>query len=791
MQKVLSLFEKLLNINRGEWSRVSLSWFINLFYRVGFVIGWTIIVGMFVGMYGIFMLPVLFIVNGIFTIIGTLIYSTFIDRVPKEKIILYTILFACLFLGFAAFVGKENAVLFFALLLASEAVFLVQLKIVTNGFVETLFTPLESERSFPVIESSETVGGIIAGSVVVFLSGGMSSSYFVYVWIAALLLIIPCLAYYKYFLKGVYRFELGGDDNGHHFGFIDKMKEVGSQIRHVAFIKGLFLVVMFQWIFASLIEFQYTRAVSENVAEIALTSGSGFEHALVHDLGALFVLFSVLALVVQLFAGSRLITSLGIVGSMMLYPIVMLFSVFGLAVRFGYPTAVMAQASKNITHVLHMNAYHSAYYSVKEHFREHTREFLEGVVRPVGAVIGTLLLLGLQRLFIGEDLVLSVNLVMVFVLVALFLVTYGLQSKYTKVACNNLVRTEDKFDKIEAIDILSQRGHKSALPTLKKVLHDPKESDYVKARILHAFGELREYDALDEVLAAFNSKKVELRMAAIESLLKFHTVKTVLFKSVFHEYKMIEALKELYKTERNDEIRSLVIHLLSKLNPVGTFGFLLNILKRSRSGLKADVILALGNYKDEQVIDCIKPYLHSRNPGEKASSIIALWKFPEFRDDLDLELDKMLSSKKNSYKRAAVYAVGELKLRSKKRKCCTFLKAQDVNLRVKAAVALANMGDLSSVDTIVDILFEDPGKISHEVKRQLRKTPHKVKSLIEKKIKQLVAGKINELLVKTKAKSLKHLDTKSLKYLKILYSLVDENEEVELISELLYTRRYS
>jgi HEAT repeat protein/ATP/ADP translocase len=790
MQKVLGLFEKLLNINRGEWSRVSLSWFINLFYRVGFVIGWTIIVGMFVGMYGIFMLPVLFIVNGIFTIIGTLIYSTFIDKVPKEKIILYTILFASLLLAFAAFVGKENSVLFFALLLASEAVFLVQLKIVTNGFVETLFTPLESERTFPVIESSETVGGIIAGSVVVSLSGSMSSSYFVYVWIAALAFIVPCLVYYKYFLKGVYRFELEGESS-HHFGLIDKMKEVGSQIRHVAFIKGLFLVVMFQWIFASLIEFQYTRAVSENVAEIALTSGSGFEHALVHDLGALFVLFSVLALVVQLFAGSRLITSLGIVGSMMLYPVVMLFSVFGLAVRFGFPTAVMAQANKNITHVLHMNAYHSAYYSVKEHFREHTREFLEGIVRPVGAVVGTLLLIGLQRLFVGEDLVLSVNMVMMLVLLALFLVTYGLQSKYTKVACDNLLRSEDKFDKIEAIDILSQRGHKAALPTLKKVLDDPKESDYVKARILHAFGELREYEALEDVLAAFKSKKVEIRMAAIESLLKFQTVKAVLFKSVFHEYKMIEALKELYKTEKNVEIRSLVIHLLSKLNPVGTFGFLLNILNKNRGELKADVILALGNYKDKQVIDYIKPYLHSRNPQERASSIVALWKFPEFRDDLDLELDQMLSHKNKSYQKAAVYAVGDLKLSAKKSACRKYLKSHDVTLKVKAAVALAKMGDMSSVDVIVKILFEDSGKVSEEIRRQLRKVPHKVKRAIEKKIKQLVAGEINSLLVKTKAKSLKYLDTKSLKNLKILYSLVDENEEVDLINELLYARRYS
>ena len=211
---------------------------------------------------------------------------------------------------------------------------------------------------------------------------------------------------------------------------------------------------------------------------------------------------------------------------------------------------------------------------------------------------------------------------MIGVLLFLFVATYSLQNKYTKLACYNLTRAEDKISKVEAIDILSQKGHKSALPVLKSVLYDPKECDFIKIKILKAFGELQEFDAIDDIIKAFGSRKTDVRLAAVESLLKYDSVTSFFFKHVFYEYKIAEALKSLYRIEKNDEIRSLVVHFLSRLNPIGTFGFLINALKKSKGDLRADVILALGRYKDEHVIPYIKPYLNSRNPRERDSAVI-------------------------------------------------------------------------------------------------------------------------------------------------------------------------
>jgi HEAT repeat protein len=254
---------------------------------------------------------------------------------------------------------------------------------------------------------------------------------------------------------------------------------------------------------------------------------------------------------------------------------------------------------------------------------------------------------------------------------------------------------------------------------------------------------------------------------------------------------MIEALKDLYGKEKNEEIRSVIVHLLSRLNPVGTFGFLLDALKNTKGLLRADVIIALGRYNDNHVIPYIEPFLHSNSPIEKAASIVALWKYDEYRDDLEFMLDKMFKHNSKNIVRAAVYAVGELKLKSKRKECVKYLDSKDKDLKFCAVLSLAKMGYADSVKAIVDILFGEDQEFSFEMKRALNRLNHEGRKLIDKKVRKLVSSKINMLLLKTKAKSLNHLNTKYLKYLKMLYSLVEENEEVELINELLYAKKYS
>jgi hypothetical protein len=88
-------------------------------------------------------------------------------------------------------------------------------------------------------------------------------------------------------------------------------------------------------------------------------------------------------------------------------------------------------------------------------------------------------------------------------------------------------------------------------------------------------------------------------------------------------------------------------------------------------------------------------------------------------------------------------------------------------------------------------LFNEDQIFVNGIKRAIKKLPHKVGKMVEKEVKQIVSARINDFIAKTKVKSLEYLNIRYLKYLKILYSLVEENEEVELINELIYAKKYS
>jgi hypothetical protein len=218
---------------------------------------------------------------------------------------------------------------------------------------------------------------------------------------------------------------------------------------------------------------------------------------------------------------------------------------------------------------------------------------------------------------------------------------------------------------------------------------------------------------------------------------------------------------------------------------------LLKVLKSAKGNLRIDVIVALGKYRDDHVVAYIKPFLESRRPIEKAAAIISLWKFAEDSDDYELILDKMLNNKNSNVKKAAIYAVGELKLKSKQKYCKECLSSTNKEMRVDSAIALTKMGYFDSVKTIVELLFNEDQIFVNGIKRAIKKLPHKVGKMVEKEVKQIVSARINDFIAKTKVKSLEYLNIRYLKYLKILYSLVEENEEVELINELIYAKKYS
>jgi HEAT repeat protein/ATP/ADP translocase len=784
----ISILNKVFNLNESEWPKVILSWCVRFLYKGGFVIGWTIIVAMFTSRFGIASLPFLFAVNALFTIVGTFFYSSFLEKIDKTWVMIATIFLAGAILLLATQVVYINQILFFILLLIAEAILVIQLKIFLDGYVEEIFTPLESERTFPLIEAAETVGGIIAGVIVMSFSNQIETFKFIYLWAIFLFLMVPFILLIGNLNKKIVIIE---ENHGHEsdlttrkHGLIALIKEEFQGAKRFSFLKGMFILVFFQWLLYNLLEFQYTKAIYNSVSNVILDGGSGFEHAFVHDLGALFILFSASALILQLFIGSRLIDSLGIIGSMLVHPIVTLLSLVGIVVSFNFYTAVLAKNNFTLTTAIFTNAYHSTYYAIKDRLREHSREFMEGIVRPVGALAGTLTLILLQQFLQAKGMVFAVNILMILVTAIFLYVVFMQRAKYTKAALDDLVNSKEKEARMNAIDILAQKGHSNSIPVLIKVLKNDSESISLRVRVLRALAENQDDSVIKDIIECFSSSRSAIREAAVDTLLAYKSLSKSSKENSIVKYELVESLKKMYEAETYEDIRSRIIALLSKLSNVSTIEFLLNILQKDSGDIKADAIYALGNYEDIDVAAFVRPYLKS-NDKEKINAAITLGRFPKFREESCYVVSSFIFSEENDKIAHGLYAVGELNLKRFRKICVDYLGSSDVNLKMNAAVALAKMGRYESVSVLVDLLFHSDHVIAKRVKNMLKNVDVRIYKNIDKIVRYIVAREINKLVKGKEIKSWADLEEHHLVSLKWLYCLIEEYDEVEVINNLI------
>lgn len=776
----LAVLNRIFNLRKNEWPRVWLAWGMRFFYRLSFVLGWTVLITMFVGKYGIAMLPYLFLLIAIFTMIGTFFYSTFIDRFSRYQIMIVTLVLAGMMLFFSSFFAVANGVLFFSLIIVTIGVFLSQFKIALHAFIEDLFSPLESERAFPVIEAADTIAGIIAGLIVVIFASSIAISSFIYLWMGFLFLIIPILVFSDHLNESILNSPRVDVKKVASIGLVTKLKHSLAHPRYAAFIKGLFLIVFFQWLIYNLMEFQYTKAVYRNVSNVVLDAGSGFEHAFVYDLGVLFILFSASALFIQLFVGSRIIDYLGIVGTMIVHVLLTLLSLLGLTFYYNFPTAVLAKNNFTVGTVLFTSAYNSSYYAMTGDFREHIREIIEGIVRPVGALIGTFALIILQKFFSDSSLIFYVNLLMVIATFSLFYILCMQQKKYTNLAVSDLLYGKDKDSRMTAIDILAQKGHKDVLPVLRKILFSSKEPVSIKLKVLRSLSEINSVTSLGDLFLCLKSKDSAIRTTALDSLARFSFLSRndnqyLLYKKC----QLVTLLKDLHRKEENPEIVNKIINLMAKLSDVATMEFLFGVLKTAKGRHRAEVILAFRNYESAEVFSRLEPFLRIASSAQQINAAIVLYKSLKYKSEvLDL-VSKFLASDAPIKIGYGIFAIGELKLKNKRKICHNYLYSENKELRIQSAVALAKLGSYDGIPVIVELLLSGNKDVVSEIKNLLRNVDVRILKNIDRIVAELVNNEVDALIHKNEDRPVGKWHRGSLMRLSLLYELVGDYERVE------------
>jgi len=801
---------KLLNISEHEWPRVIVSWVITLFLRIGFIIGWTVIMSMFINRIGIEQLPLLFVVNAILVITGTVIFSRFLEKIRKEILIIINILLAVILIISATLFVIYSGWIFFGLILIAQSVLISQLNIVISLVVEELFTPLESQRTFPIIESSETIGSIIGGIIVSALAYSIPSYKFFYIWVLCLMLVIPIILSFKSLSTDIPTFEHKKDDNK---GGWEKITGSFKKTQKSPFLKGLIIVILLQWMVINLVEFQYMKSVeqsitetpeetlaSENIegtlkADILNTSENAEEskedvtikndtkneeEALTEKLGMLQVIFGIATLAMQLFLSSRIIKGLGIIKSMAIHPLVTLANMVNMILKFNIVTASTTKAFSEMSGILFLNAYHSSYYAFEENIRGQMKELLEGVIKPSGAVLGMGLIILLENFARGTKLTFTINIILVIIAIISAALISSLQTKYTEQSRKNIDKSENNHTRINAIEILAQRGHKIDHQQLIKIILKENEPEEVQLKAVETLKQRKDPETLPDLLTCIKSKNPNVRLAIIETLGEFKDLHKHFFKSGFGHYRIQETLKEIFEREEHEEIRSAIIKVLAQLNQRDLIPFILKNLNSPEEKIVADCIYICSLFKDPNSIYYLEQYLDNPSPKIRANAIIALWQFKNLRSKLNHYLEQLIQSAEKEKRLMGMYIIGELKLKEKKTELFKLLKEDGID----AVLALAKLSEPSALTRLLDHIINNK-KDWKKIKKQINQLPKKFVERLKQYLHQEVSHKIHKILIAHSHLKPEEFDRETLEELMYLYDLIQESKAKSQIENIL------
>ncbi len=797
--KVPEKLNRLLNVSSKEWPRICIAWALTLLARIGFIIGGSVMLAVFISRIGIELLPGLFLINALFMMTGTFLFKKLVHKVRREVLILSVVLVTAVSLLASIFFLERDTLMFFVCFLLAQSVMLSQLNILVSLFNEELFTPLESQRTFPIIESSETIGGIVGGLSLSLFATDIPTYKFILLWILLLLAIVPIVLLFNARTMDVPRLEEAEHEDSSHKKMRDSLKE----IRKIPFLKTLMVVIMLHWAMINVIEFQYTKAVQQDVysveentlvehssnevalaEEVITTEEENYQHLLAQKLGLLHLIFNSAALFMQLIFASRILTFLGITSSMLLHPIVTFLNMIWMTLRFNFFSASMARGSYELSGILFKNAYDSSYYAIPHSIRMDTKEWMQGVMKPLGAMIGTILMIVLAFLLKDEEQTLALNIMLITMSVAMTLLLWGLGKKYTHMSEQNLSHKIDLPTRLNAIEILAQKGHEKTSAALQKMLKRDSEPEILKESILKTLGLQEDLGSISAILEMLSHKNEHLRLAAVEALGHFQKLKEHLMEQSFTRYRVLESLKTRLENEPNESIREKLVYVFYNLAPDALTEFLMQNLQKENKH-RAEFIRMLRLFHDSNLRFYLEEYLSDKDAQVKAAAIVALWQFKPLRNELHHHLSQMLKSPKENVLCEGIEACGAVKEASYRQVLKSNLKHPSERVQKAAILALAQMEDASIVPVLVDA-FSDP---AHEWFTKsfnlLVNLPKQFRETLQNALQRHITEKIGHILSKERGKQLQDLSNETLETLHALYQKINAHHEVHKIKKVL------
>lgn len=402
--RISGVLNKLLNVRSGEWPRLSLLYIMSLIGLIGMTWGDAIVQAGFLQRVGVEYLPWVIISSATCSIAGLFIYTLFADRVSNTRLLIGILAIAAagMILGLAAlvagFVLPGYLLLFLVLQVPMLDIYNVHWPTYVNGFYDIR----SAKRIVPVLGTADRVAGIIGGLSMPLLNRNLSPTAILVGSVITLAVMGGVAAVMPRLLRERKSDRPGGPVprsapeagpsvrvQGEATSFArrygSRLREGYQQVTGSQFLRWMALSTFCMTILLPLLNYA-TSAILQSELQTTV--------AISNYIGLLSGVANLALLPVQLLLLSRFIARLGLGNAGLIFPFTSLAAVGGLITAPGLSSATLGYLNLTALRTAFRVPIDDLLYNVvPQRVKARTRAFVGGLVVPLGAILGGLLLL--------------------------------------------------------------------------------------------------------------------------------------------------------------------------------------------------------------------------------------------------------------------------------------------------------------------------------------------------------------------------------------------------------------
>jgi HEAT repeat protein len=393
---------KWFNLRTQEWPRVALVLVMITVVNIGATWGSTVTYAAFLRQAGLGMLPWVMVWGALCSILAIAVYSVFVDRVSNDALMLAIFAFGAISVAAGLVLLGLNQPrlaypILYLLFLALIAVFNPHFTTYVNGFYDIQ----AAKRVLPVVSAGARAGAIVAGLSMPFLTARLEPWVIVVIWLLtyvvtmAIVWLTPYLLREKQVQTGSAQASPSTLDKP-RASYVENMREGFNYTLQSPYLRWMAVGTLVLMVLLALVEYRS----SELLVALYRTPDQlpGFlPKDLAGFLALLLGLGNLVALPMLLFVMNRLIARMGLGNVSLIFPIGNLVACFSLALvplapALGSATAAFLDRTA-FRAVFQLPVDSLFYNAVPLRVKGRARAFVNGLIVPVGALAGGLLLL--------------------------------------------------------------------------------------------------------------------------------------------------------------------------------------------------------------------------------------------------------------------------------------------------------------------------------------------------------------------------------------------------------------